>query len=365
MNSFKTITGVTILLLASQGSLVEGAGKPGSGGALSRATLEATALAQPAGVGQATQPELKSVKIDFVPGEKTIFFDDFSDMAADEPPPHWKVRDGKVELRTGGNVRELYSQEGVTLTTGSIAVPKNFTFELEWTGGGEMVWTFRDKDDTELLKAIVRGEEDGKTASTTVSVASGDLGNGQIDADTNQSVEFSLWAQQGRIRAYLNGQRLVDANQVDFGQIDHISVEDSRYRPNGLRRVRVADSAPDFSSVLAATGKYVTHGINFDTNSDRLKPESAAVIKMVAAGLEKNPNLKLEIEGYTDSVGDANHNLDLSKRRAEAVRSVLVSQFGVDAGRLTAAGFGAAKPIGSNDTADGRAQNRRVEFLKK
>src|SRR5689334_7777713 len=117
--------------------------------------------------------------------------------------------------------------------------------------------------------------------------------------------------------------------------------------------------------MLASSGKYVTHGINFDHDSDRLKPDSAAVLKQVAAGLEKNPNLKLEIDGYTDSVGDATHNLDLSRRRAEAVRSVLISQFGIEPGRLTASGFGAAKPLGSNDTPDGRAQNRRVEFLKK
>jgi outer membrane protein OmpA-like peptidoglycan-associated protein len=92
--------------------------------------------------------------------------------------------------------------------------------------------------------------------------------------------------------------------------------------------------------------------------------DSAPVLKQVAAGLEKNPNLKLEIDGYTDSVGDAAHNLDLSKRRAEAVRSVLVSQFGVDAARLTSNGFGAAQPVGSNDSPEGRAQNRRVEFVK-
>ena len=137
------------------------------------------------------------------------------------------------------------------------------------------------------------------------------------------------------------------------------------YRPNGLRSVRIAESAPDFSTVINASGKYVTHGINFDTDSDRLKTESGAVLKQVAAGLQKNPNLKLEIDGHTDSVGDAAHNLDLSKRRAQAVSSVLVSQFGIDAGRLSVNGFGASKPIGSNDTPEGRASNRRVEFLKK
>jgi OmpA-OmpF porin, OOP family len=89
------------------------------------------------------------------------------------------------------------------------------------------------------------------------------------------------------------------------------------------------------------------------------------VLKQVAAGLQKNPNLKLEIDGYTDSVGDAAHNLDLSKRRAKAVASALAAQFGIDAARLTVNGFGADKPMASNDTADGRAANRRVEFLKK
>jgi len=116
--------------------------------------------------------------------------------------------------------------------------------------------------------------------------------------------------------------------------------------------------------VISQTGKYVTHGINFDTDSDRLKPESAAVLKAVSNGLDKNPNLKLEIDGYTDATGDAAHNAELSKRRAEAVKSVLVTQYGVEAGRLTSNGFGPAKPLASNDTPDGRAQNRRVEFVK-
>jgi len=151
---------------------------------------------------------------------------------------------------------------------------------------------------------------------------------------------------------------------VEFSPIVQLEGSIGGYRPNGIRSVRIAESAPDFSSVINASGKYISHGIHFDTDSDRLKPESAAVIKQVASGLNKNPNLKVEIDGYTDSVGNAGHNLDLSKRRAEAVRSVLISQFGIEASRLTASGFGAGKPISSNDTPDGRAQNRRVEFVK-
>jgi OmpA-OmpF porin, OOP family len=309
------------------------------------------------------QPELKSTPIDFVAGEKTIFFDDFSDMDSDEPPPHWKVRNGTVELRSGGGVNELNAPVDVSLTSPKFVVPANFTFQMIWTGIGQMVWRFQDKDGNQLMWAQVRADDNGATAVAKVVNGYDDLGGGQITTDTSKPVEFDLWAQQGRVRAYLNGKRIEDANQVEFAPIASIEVDVTA--PMGIRMVRVAESAPDFSSVINSTGKYVTHGINFDTDSDVLKPESAAVLKQVAAGLNKNPNLKLEIDGYTDSVGDAAHNLDLSKRRAKAVQTVLVAQFGIDASRLTANGFGAAKPIGSNDTPDGRADNRRVEFIKK
>ena len=325
------------------------------------AALASSSLAQ----SSTAQPDLKSAKIEFVPGEKTIFFDDFSDMAQDEPPPHWKVREGKVDLKVGGAVRELHAEDGVNLTSPALAVPKNFTFELSWTGTGEMVWHFRNKDDEEMITAMVRGEEDGNTVNVSVEAKGQTLGEGTFQTDTSKPVMYALWAQQGRVRAYVNGERLVDANQVEFDPITRLEAEVARYRPNGIRSVRVAESAADFSSVINSTGKYVTHGIYFDTDSDRLKPESGSVLKQVAAGLQKNPALKLEIDGFTDSVGDASHNLDLSKRRAQAVASVLTSQFGVESTRLSVNGFGSTRPIGSNDTPEGRAANRRVEFVKK
>jgi outer membrane protein OmpA-like peptidoglycan-associated protein len=135
-------------------------------------------------------------------------------------------------------------------------------------------------------------------------------------------------------------------------------------KATGIRMARIAESTPDFSQVISSSGRYVTHGILFDVDSDRIKPESAAVIKMIAQGLAKSASLKLCIEGHTDSTGTADHNVDLSKRRAEAVKAVLVSQFSVDATRLTTNGLGGSKPIDSNDTPQGRAQNRRVEFVK-
>jgi outer membrane protein OmpA-like peptidoglycan-associated protein len=108
----------------------------------------------------------------------------------------------------------------------------------------------------------------------------------------------------------------------------------------------------------------VTHGILFDTDSDRIKPDSAATVRMIASGLQADSGSNFLIEGHTDSTGDAAHNLELSQRRAEAVKTVLVSQFGIDAARLTTLGLGASKPVASNATPQGRAENRRVEFVR-
>lgn len=182
-----------------------------------------------------------------------------------------------------------------------------------------------------------------------------------------EPVKLALWVQNGRLRTYVNGEKMLDFNQVDLPAIDKVEMTQAFGGANqaiGYRMVRFAESAPDFSQTIASSGRYVTHGILFDTDSDRLKPESAPVIQTIASGLETNPNLKLLIEGHTDSVGSADHNLDLSKRRAEAVKAVMVGQFRIDASRLSSAGVGAAKPIDSNDTPQGRSQNRRVEFVR-
>ena len=187
---------------------------PPQAAAATPAPAQAPATAPAAG----GEPQFKSITIDFVPGERTIFYDDFSDMAQDQPPPHWRLRDGKVDLLIAGDVRELHADEGVTLTSPNFQLPPNFTFELEWTGTGETNWSFRNQADQEVLHALVRGEEDGNTVNTSVSATCqgcGDLGSGTYQTDTSKPVEFALWVQQGRLRAYVDGKRLIDVNQVD------------------------------------------------------------------------------------------------------------------------------------------------------
>jgi len=346
--------------------------------------LSAVALAQTpaAGAGEASaQPSLVAVKADFVPGEKAVFFDDFSDMAGDEPPPHWKVRGGTAELRTGGNVRQLTAGKGEFTLTPNIKgpLPKNFTFETD------VMYESADRGDSRMSKWVFLVKNDSKAPLEFYTHArftnlewefksNGELlGSGRPQSDFKQPFHYALWVQNGRVRLYINGERVMDVNQVELPELAGFEVRTNgvpdHEMPNqnaavGYRSARLAESAPDFSQVISSSGRFATHGIVFDTDSDRLKPDSAAVVKSIARGLETNPALKLLIEGHTDSTGDAAHNLDLSKRRAEAVKSVLESQFNVAAGRLTAAGLGATKPMDTNDTPAGRAQNRRVEFVK-
>jgi OmpA-OmpF porin, OOP family len=314
----------------------------------------------------AAQPEMKSAAVEFIPGERTIFFDDFSEIGAEGIPSRWPAHEGKLDLRTREGVPpELYATENVTLTSPPMNVPANFTFELEWNGGGIMEWNFRNGK-TIVLTAVVHADTDGNFASVQILAADGGaLGSGKILADASKPIEFALWAQQRRMGAYLNGQKVIDVNEFQFAAINHFDEVEAKFRDVSIRKVRVAETAPDFASAISASGKFVTHAIEFDADSDRLKPESAAVLKEIAAALAKDPQLKLEIDTYTDSAGDAERNLKLSKWRAEAVQSVLVKQFGIAAARLTANGFGAEKPISSNATPEGRAENRRVEFVKR
>ncbi len=109
---------------------------------------------------------------------------------------------------------------------------------------------------------------------------------------------------------------------------------------------------------------FVTLYINFDTGRHELKPEGQAVVREIVAALNAEPTLKLAIEGHTDNVGSAASNKALSERRANSVREAIV-QAGIDAARVTAAGFGQERPIADNRTEEGRAKNRRVELVKK
>jgi OOP family OmpA-OmpF porin len=385
---FSPGTRFTIETAAREGASLAtlGANQPARAEVSSRSTASATPVAasspsQPAAQAQiadaqapassagSQQPELTTLKSTFIPGEKTIFYDDFTDMGPDDAPPHFKIRGAAPELRASGNVRQLTVLQRGSIFPNVTSLPKNFTFESDLMAEAPnraimtLILLSKEKQIFQLSTTAALGYTD---LVASMRAPYSELGRKRFPTNWTEPVKLALWVQNGRLRVFLNGEKQLDFNQVEMPPIDKVEFAHDFYggKSIGYRTVRFAESTPDFSQMISSSGRYVTHGILFDTDSDRLKPESAPVIQSIARGIETNPNLKILIEGHTDSVGNAAHNLDLSKRRAEAVKSVLVSQFNIDAGRLSTAGLGATKPIDSNDTPQGRSQNRRVELVK-
>lgn len=319
---------------------------------------------------ETAQPEMATLKATFIPGDKTLFYDDFTDMTADDAPPHFKVRGAAPELRAAGNIRQLTITQRGSLFPNLTSLPKNFTVEAEIMADakGRAISTlmFSSKS-KQILHVSTTASPNQVDLVASLRTPYQELGRKRAPLNWKEPVKLAIWVQNGRLRVFTNGEKQLDFNQVEMPAIDSIEFAHDFYGANqaiGYRMVRFAESTPDFSQVITSSGRYVTYGILFDTDSDRLKPESAPVIQTIARGLEANPTLKVLIEGHTDATGNAAHNLDLSKRRAEAVKAVLVAQFKVDAGRIATAGLGATKPVGPNETPLGRSQNRRVELVK-
>jgi outer membrane protein OmpA-like peptidoglycan-associated protein len=115
---------------------------------------------------------------------------------------------------------------------------------------------------------------------------------------------------------------------------------------------------------LRETGRAEVYDIYFDFNSDRIREQSDSTLQDIVRVLQRHSDWKLSIEGHTDSIASERFNLELSQRRAAAVKTALTGKYAVDAGRLTSAGYGESRPVDRNDTPEGRARNRRVELVR-
>ena len=137
------------------------------------------------------------------------------------------------------------------------------------------------------------------------------------------------------------------------------------HRPSSVSNIRNPKNRPHRSRVRSQrTRSPEVYGIYFSFNRADIRPESERVLKEIAAILVAHPDWKLRVDGHTDGIGNAADNLDLSKRRAAAVKDALVSRYGTDAARLTTEGYGATAPQDTNETPEGRARNRRVELRR-
>ena len=134
--------------------------------------------------------------------------------------------------------------------------------------------------------------------------------------------------------------------------------------PAYIRNIRMAKGAVPLYDRMVSEGKFVTYGITFDVGKSVIKPESMGEINRIVKLMQDNPELKFEVQGHTDNTGNAASNQTLSEARAKAIVDKLV-ELGISADRLSSVGKGQTSPIADNSTDEGKAKNRRVEFVKK
>jgi len=149
--------------------------------------------------------------------------------------------------------------------------------------------------------------------------------------------------------------QLYDGINVDVPEVDYERIENivKKHIPEVIEKQVVVKEA--------AEQKWVLVGVNFEFNRATLKSESYPILFHAVQVLLMNPDMRVEIQGYTDNIGSEEYNMKLGEKRAQTVKDYLVSR-GVSADRLTTRSFGESQPIADNKTAAGRAVNRRVEF---
>ena len=174
-------------------------------------------------------------------------------------------------------------------------------------------------------------------------------------------LQVKIQVDEGYVIMYVDSDRVA---QVPTANIPSTRVLEFHLEGNArfhtlLDDIVVAVGVDDLYDALVNEGEFTTRGILFDLDSDRLRPESTRVLTDLADALTRAPQMRVTVEGHTDSQGEEAYNQALSERRAAAVVAWLVAH-GIDAGRLSAAGKGESEPAASNDTSEGQAENRRV-----
>lgn len=326
-------------------------------------------------------------KFDFVPGDKILFYDDFEQEAIGDFPSRWSTNGA-------GEVVSLRSEQGkwLRIPDNSISfpelgslLPQHFTieFDLYYPEIGKrppITFGFTEvasPDRTPLLHKnifyflIPPSVKQAIGYSTTMYSGRETLLEWPVDKRVNIKNHVSIAINGTRVRLYIQGRKIVDLpkgfdkatyrNNFHFRSAQLLpKATDAFYISN----LRIAETDKDARSLLAEGGKYSTTGIYFNTGTAVIKPQSQAVLKELAALLNENSELRLLIVGHTDNVGNTATNLRLSEQRAIAVKTALCTHFGIEDQRLSIIGKGQSDPVADNQTVEGRAQNRRVEFLR-
>ena len=355
------------------------------------------------GSGSASTGLATYSKYDFVPGEKILVVEDFSQDAIGDFPAKWNTNSsGEVVTAEGQQGHWLMLKKKGRFVPDYITnLPENFTLQFDlicnekfsfysnalqlfFISGGNAKEIFEYPFIQMGKRSGVKvgfhpanaGSNGGSAYIETFEDGEKVIGNEvtttQFDANHGKTkIKASIWRQKQRVRVYVNEEKVFDLprafaagktyNAIMFEIWSGMNNDVDRYL---IDNITLAVGAPDTRNKLITEGKFVTHGILFDVNSDKIKPESYGVLKEISTVLNENPDVKVKIIGHTDADGSDADNLALSKKRAESVKAMLKSEFKIDESRLQTDGKGESQPVDKNDTPSGKANNRRVEFIK-
>lgn len=335
----------------------------------------------------------------FIPGKDLLFFEDFSTARLGPGAGNWFVNNWNPEnpahirtLNAGpGNWLKI-TKYGHFFPNSFKSLPENCTIEFDMYYDTETVsemqsglrFSFVARDDRENFDLHFNDKPE-----VTIDIhpygVDGNLnlfGARQYGLDESQAgfldktikngwnpgkVNHVAVARNGfGLKVFVNGMERTDQPNAFLTKANYNFIMSSNQWGDGIyvTNIRVGGNAPNATSDISASGKFVTNAIYFDVNSSRIKPESWSVLKQSADAI-KSVSGNILIVGHTDSDGADEANLILSRKRAESVKLALVKEFGIPGSRLATDGKGESEPLLDNATASGKAANRRVEFIKK
>lgn len=331
-------------------------------------------------------------KFDFVPGDRTLYFDDFSNDFIGDLPAKWNTNGGGEVVTINESDNKWYA-----ITSGSFVVPnatenlpEDYTIELDiqfvgltgkTTSAGAVQFIVSETDalndkgsyamvDINPCQFIAIGPEIRNRFSNDSDPIRNSV---KMDLRKVYLEEFhvSIAVNKNRMRFWINENKIFDVPQLikDPSKINSFKIymkglDGQKGEKMLISNIKIAEGGVDLRRKLIAEGKISTNGILFDSGSANIKPESMGIIRQIYQVLQQDSNINLRIVGHTDSDGSDEANMKLSKDRAEAVKNALVSIYGVETTRLTSDGKGELEPVAENSTPEGKAQNRRVEFIK-
>ena len=325
-----------------------------------------------------TALEMTYAKSDFVAGDEIIFEDLLAGEQLGEFPSMWDLIKGNVEVALIGGEKAIFFTEASTIVplmkNPKDYLPDVFTIEMDVyqivtddnRQCSRYLFTFYDKERHESWWDLY---DWGKQADYSfVRPGEGDNIRGSYKSEPliklNEWNHIAFSFNKRAFKAYINGTRVTNIPNTVHNTWFTIGRYDYEHHTGCyIKNIRIARGAVPLYDRMMNDGKFITYGITFDVGKAVIKPESMGEINRIVTLMSENPDLKFSVEGHTDATGNAASNQTLSEARSKAIVDKLV-EMGVASSRLSSSGKGQNSPLADNSTDEGRAKNRRVEFVK-